>query len=138
MLQAAACEYLIGDYPKARLAGGWALLITLLLLYNAQRTDSLEAGAFDVPYYKIAHRPQLLEATPCDVPFYYFTMHRDQPCWRLQLFNYAEYFNNNDYDYDYDYDYYYYYYHYYCYYYYCYKQSRVDAPAGQADQPRPR
>ena len=65
-------------------------------------------------------------------------MHRDQPCWRLQLFNYAEYFNNNDYDYDYDYDYYYYYYHYYCYYYYCYKQSRVDAPAGQADQPRPR
>ena len=69
-------------------------------------------------------------------PFLYFTMHRDQPCWRLQLFNYAEYFNNNDYDYDYDY--YYYYYHYYCYYYYCYKQSRVDAPAGQADQPRPR
>ena len=32
---------------------------------NAQRPDLLEAGACDVPYYKSAQRPDLLEAGVC-------------------------------------------------------------------------
>ena len=32
---------------------------------NAQRPDLLEAGTCDVPYYQSAHRPVLLEAGAC-------------------------------------------------------------------------
>ena len=42
-------------------------------------------GLADVPYYKSAQKPDLLEAGACDVAYYYFTMPKGQTCWRLEL-----------------------------------------------------
>ena len=73
--------------------------VSLFLLPSAS-SSSDERGslltsipaACDIPSYLLllylAQEPDLLEAETCDVPYYYFTLPRDQTCWRLGLVMY--------------------------------------------------
>jgi len=86
LLEAGVCDVPYHYFTMPRCQICWRLGFVMYLITKVPRGQTCwRLGLADVPYYKSAQRPDLLEAGACDVAYHYFTMPRGQICWRLGL-----------------------------------------------------